>query len=243
MKTLVNCGWDDVPHLTEEMKQSMESGMLPHLKEARRNGRPILGSGAIYPIPEEDIVYSGIEMDKYWRVGCGFDVGWKKNAAVWGAYNSANDTIYLTDEYYRGYAEPAVHAQALLARGKKIPTMIDTAAHASGQFDGKVLFTSYQDLGLHLINANKAVDAGLLEVYQRLSSGRLKVHKNLMNWWSEFRIYRRDDKGAIVKKNDHLMDATRYLVMGLANFDVNKDKIRQEMRNEHMCEVDYEPFQ
>jgi hypothetical protein len=28
----------------------------------------------------------------------------------------------------------------------------------------------------------------------------------------EYRLYRRDEKGRIVKANDHLMDATRYAV-------------------------------
>jgi hypothetical protein len=35
----------------------------------------------------------------------------------------------------------------------------------------------------------------------------------LQNWLSEFRIYRRDEKGRIIKQNDHLMDTTRYLIM------------------------------
>ena len=30
-------------------------------------------------------------------------------------------------------------------------------------------------------------------------------------WFTEFRLYRRDDKGHVVKENDHYMDATRYL--------------------------------
>jgi len=38
---------------------------------------------------------------------------------------------------------------------------------------------------------------------------------HLTNWLREFRRYHRDDRGAgkIVKRDDHLMDATRYLVV------------------------------
>jgi hypothetical protein len=61
--------------------------------------------------------------------------------------------------------------------------------------------------------AVNAVEAGLLATWGRLSSGRLKVFSNLQNWLSEFRIYRRDESGRVVKANDHLMDCTRYLVM------------------------------
>ena len=245
MKVLYSCGWDDVPHLTESMKQSMEEGMLPHLKEARRHGKPTLGSGAIYPVPEDDIIYDKIELDPFWLQGAGMDVGWKKNAVVWARYDSGSDIIYLHDEYYRGYAEPSVHASAVLARSKEMPIMIDTGAHSSSQFDGVNLFQKYCNLGLNLINANKAVDAGLLEVFQRLSSGRLKIHKNLVNWLKEFRIYRRNEKGQIVKENDHLMDATRYLVMGLGNFrQISVEEYRKKhQRQPDMCEMDYSIFE
>ena len=38
---------------------------------------------------------------------------------------------------------------------------------------------------------------------------------SLTNWFREFRKYHRDDKGSgkIVKRDDHLMDATRYLIV------------------------------
>jgi hypothetical protein len=37
---------------------------------------------------------------------------------------------------------------------------------------------------------------------------------HLTNWLREFRRYHRDDKGTgIVKRDDHLMDATRYSVL------------------------------
>src|SRR5207249_3837328 len=69
-----------------------------------------------------------------------------------------------------------------------------------------------------LIAADNAVEAGLYAAWSRLSTGRLKVFKNVLpNWLAEYRIYRRDEKGKVVKENDHLMDATRYLIMsGLA---------------------------
>jgi hypothetical protein len=58
-----------------------------------------------------------------------------------------------------------------------------------------------------------AREAGIFAVWQRLSGGKLKVFQSLSNWLAEFRLYRRDEKGTIVKENDHLLDATRYLIM------------------------------
>jgi hypothetical protein len=52
-------------------------------------------------------------------------------------------------------------------------------------------------------------------VWQLLVSGRVKVMTHLDSWLREFRKYHRDDKGSgkIVKRDDHLMHATRYLVV------------------------------
>jgi len=91
--------------------------------------------------------------------------------------------------------------------------VIDSAAHGRSQEDGKQLYEIYTTLGLDLENANKSIEAGLYQVWQMLSTNRLKVFGSLVNWFSEFRIYRRDENGQIVKDRDHLMDCMRYLVM------------------------------
>ncbi len=70
----------------------------------------------------------------------------------------------------------------------------------------------YRDLGLELTEADNAVEAGIYAVWERLSGGRLKVVRTCQSWLAEYRLYRRDEKGRIVKANDHLMDATRYVV-------------------------------
>jgi hypothetical protein len=60
-----------------------------------------------------------------------------------------------------------------------------------------------------------------------LSGGKLKVFRSLNNWLSEFRLYRRDEKGAVVKAQDHLMDSTRYLIMsGLDIATTGEEKVR-----------------
>jgi hypothetical protein len=68
----------------------------------------------------------------------------------------------------------------------------------------------YTALGLDLQPAINAVETGTYEVWEALSIGRLKVFETLSRWTSEFRQYHRDEKGRIVKKDDHLMDAMRY---------------------------------
>lgn len=215
-KIVITAGWDDAPHLTKQMKETMEKSLSPHQRDARIRGIPSIGSGAIYPVNEQEIICKPFPISPHWPKIYGFDVGWKKTAAIWGAWDRDSDTVYLYSEHYKGMAEPAVHASAIKKRGEWITGIIDTSAHGRSQNDGVSLFNLYEDEGLNIVNANKAIESGLLEVYQRLSSGRLKVFSTLDCWIQEYRIYRRNEKGLIVKDKDHLMDATRYLVMGLS---------------------------
>ena len=59
-----------------------------------------------------------------------------------------------------------------------------------------------------------SVEAGLMDMLNRMQSGRFKVFKHHNDWWEEFRLYHRKD-GKVVKEGDDLMAATRYAVMML----------------------------
>ncbi len=213
MKSVVIATWDDAPHLSEAQKTAFFKTIPPYQRDARTKGIPVLGSGRIYPIPEEDIVVADFALPKHFPRAFGLDVGWNRTAAVWLAQDRDSGVGYLYSEHYRAEAEPAVHAQSIRARGAWIPGVIDPAAHARSQDDGTQLLADYRDLGLDLEPAISAVEAGLLECWQLLSDGRLKVFASLANWRQEFRLYHRDDKGRVVKKMDHLMDAMRYLIL------------------------------
>ncbi len=208
---VVMATWDDVPHLTEQAKNDLLASISPHQRDARSKGIPTLGSGAIYPIAEDEIKCEPFKIPDYFQKAFGIDVGWNKTAAIWGAKDVENDVIYLYSEHYRGKVEPAVHAAAIRARGAWIRGAIDYAG--TNQDDGTRIMHLYEAEGLKLEKAVKAVEAGILEMFQRLSTGRLKVFSTLQNWFAEYRLYRRDEKGKIVKQNDHLLDATRYMVM------------------------------
>src|ERR1700704_382967 len=46
---------DDAPHFTAADKKRIVASYLPHEAEARIKGVPVLGSGRIFPLPEESI--------------------------------------------------------------------------------------------------------------------------------------------------------------------------------------------
>jgi phage terminase large subunit-like protein len=212
---VVQAGWDDVPHLNKEEMAELEKSIMPHQRAARRKGEPSLGAGAIYPIDKADFEVKPFMIPRHWPKGYALDVGWNKTAAVWGAWDREADIVYLYSEHYMGRAVPSQHVDAIKGRGEWILGTIDPAAKGRSQADGKRLIEAYEDGGLNIVPADNAVEAGIYEVWSRLSTGRLKVCSNLSNWFSEFGLYRRNEHGKIVKENDHIMDATRYLIMML----------------------------
>lgn len=210
-KYVVMATWDDAPHLDEQAKKDLWASIPPFQRDARSKGIPQLGAGAIYPVPESDLLVDPFDIPAFWPQGYGMDVGWNYTAAVFGAYDRKNSCLYLTGEYKRGQAEPAVHVSGIKARGEWLHGFIDPASRGRGQRDGTQLFSDYTSLGLKLELADNGVESGLYSVWNRMSTGRLKVFKSMVGWLGEFRLYRRDEKGHVVKENDHLMDATRYL--------------------------------
>lgn len=213
-KFIVNVDWSEVPHLDEEQKANILASYSKHEREARSRGIPSLGAGAIYPYVEEDIVVEPFQIPLWWPKAYGMDVGWNRTAVVWAAKDPDSGIIYLYSEHYEGQAAPAIHASAIRARGDWIWGAIDPAAEKTiNQKDGEDLLRMYESEGLNLVKANNSPEAGILKTGQMLESGQLKVFETLGNWLEEKRVYRRDEKGKIIKKKDHLMDATRYFVM------------------------------
>lgn len=211
-RAIVTCTWDDVPHLTEQMKAAMLATYPAYQRDARTKGIPQLGAGAIYPIAESEFLVDPFPIPDHWPRAYALDVGWNRTAALWGALDREAQTWYIYSEHYRGQAEPSVHAAAIRSRSEWIPGVIDPAARGRGQADGQQLLQMYRDLGLELSEADNGVESGIYSVFERLSGSKIKVFRTLQSFMSEYRLYRRDEKGRIVKVNDHLMDCLRYLI-------------------------------
>lgn len=209
----MQAGWDHAPHLTEKAKAELLSEIPVYQREARSKGTPTLGKGAIYPVDEDTFVIEPFAMPDYWPRGYGIDVGWNRTAVVWGARDLETDTLYLYAEHYGGRMDASENARHIRGKGEWIPGFIDPASRGRSQADGQQLLQNYLDQGLDLTVANNAVEAGIDLVWMRLVSGRLKICRHLVHWLNEFRKYRRDEHGKVVKADDHEMDATRYLVV------------------------------
>lgn len=210
-------GWSDAPHLQppnieKEELDELEGSLLPHQRQARRTGKPALGAGAIYPVEEDDLLVDPFRIPPDWPRAYALDVGWKKTACLWGAHDRDNDTFYLIHEYYVGQLQPVLHAAAIKKVSEWQTGAIDPAGKQSNQKDGTKLMVEYQAEGLKLVKANNAVNAGLHHCLVLMQKGQLRIFRTLSNFRKELRLYRRDEKGKIVKEMDHLMDDMRYLL-------------------------------
>jgi phage terminase large subunit-like protein len=205
--------WDDAPHLSKEAKAEMLAAYPPFMRLARTRGLPQMGAGVIYPVDQESYLTQPFEIPDSWPRAYGLDVGWNVTAAVWGAYDRSAGCWHIHSEHYARRATPLENSHAIRGRGEWIQGVIDPAAAGASQLDGKSLLAEYRGLGLKLAFADNAVEAGILRVWTALSSGRLKIFTNCVNLLRELRGYIRDEKGRVVKENDHACDALRYLVM------------------------------
>lgn len=217
-RTFVMCSWEDIPHMTDDEKRRRLGNTLPYMREARMKGMPTAGRGRVFTVPEDFFVVDPFRIPAHFPRAYGMDFGFGKadagsgTAAVWGAWDRDADTLYLYDEYLQAEAPPSTHAAAVLGRpdGRWIRGVGD---YAGKDLEGQKTLDLYRELGLLIEPANKSVDAGLLLMTQLLNEGRLRVFSTLQKWLKEYRLYSIDERNRIIKKRDHLMDATRYLCM------------------------------
>ena len=217
-KQIVQASWDDANHLSENEKSLLRKSLRPHEIEAREKGIPSLGSGKIYPVKESDITVEPFTIPDSFKRCFGLDFGWSNpTAVVWAAIDPQTNIIYIYDCYAASEKSPSEHSVDMKSRGDYIPGVCDPAGSMSLQNNGLCLIDLYAKSGLYLTKADNSVEAGIMQCYELMQEGKIKVFSNLEPFFREFRLYRRNEKGQIVKKDDHLMDAFRYLIVsGLA---------------------------
>ncbi len=213
--TVDDCAHLRPPHITKEAFDAYYAGMEEHEVEARKTGRPSVGAGAIFPIADASLWIEPFPIPDWYEMAYGMDVGWNWTAAVVAARNPDTGQTFIVDNYKNSRSESVMHAhniRGMFRENWALMGAIDPASEASSPVDGQKLLRIYRRLGLELKKANNAVASGLRHMRLMMQEDRLKVFDHCKPWMEEKRMYRRNEEGEIVKKNDHLMDATRYVL-------------------------------
>lgn len=211
---------DDADHYTAEQRAAIIASYPTHERKARAQGIPVLGSGRVFPVDEDEIKCAVFQIPSTWVQICGIDFGWDHpSAASCLAWDRDADVIYVTKSWAQRETTPVLAAAALRPWGDWLPWSWphDGLEHDKGS--GEQLAAQYKAQGLNMLSeratfedGTNGVEAGIAEMLDRMQSGRWKVFDHLEDWLSEFRLYHRKD-GLIVKLNDDRICSSRYAMM------------------------------
>lgn len=211
---------EDVDHYTPAQRAAIIASYPPHERNARTKGIPQLGSGRVFPIDEDDIACKAFAIPDHWPQIGGLDFGWDHpSAGVRLAWDRDGDVIYVTAAHRAKAQTPVMFAAAVKPWGKTLPWAWphDGLQHDKGS--GEQLARQYREQGLSMLpthatfaDGGNGLEAGIMEMMDRMQTDRLKVFDHLRPWFEEFNLYHRKD-GLIVKVADDLLSATRYGIM------------------------------
>lgn len=234
-----NATWDDAPHITDEVKRELLASIPAWQHEMRSRGIPMMGSGLIYDIAERDITCEPFEIPDHWRRLAALDIGIDHPTAVaWSTYDAATDTIYIYDVYAASGNIPALHATAINARGTWVPVVLPHDADNTERGSGRSVLSYYEEAGVNCLKEtfynpldftgkkNNYVEPGIMDLLQRMKTGRLKVFSTCGQLFEELRRYHRKE-GKIVKRDDDVMDAMRYSALSVTNRGVSAGEAKR----------------
>lgn len=230
--TVVIVDMDDNPYLNEQAKARVLAGLSREERAARKSGRFVQFSGMVYPEFQRHIhvVPSAKIPDNVLLLGS-IDPGTRHMAAVVWAYLTSDDDLVVFDELA---LQESTVAQVALAirmmedrRRVKLRTYtIDPSARNVAHQTGRSDQMEYSDHGIVTILGQNDVPAGINRVKERLQGQpgegpRLHVQAHCTNLIEEFRRYHwvrqgrseHEAKEQVVKRDDHLLDALRYMCM------------------------------
>ena len=238
-QSLDNATWDDAServmsmkgnrgHLNEGVMEQILSSYAPHEREMRRYGRPSIGSGLVFPVPEEKILIDPFTIEAHWPRIAAIDFGFDHpTAVVWTAWDREEDMYYIYDCYRQAKAPPSVHASAIQNRPNFVPLAWPHDGNRRDSMGNPGLAEQYRNLGCNMLpfhfenppalgekKGGNSIEVGIMDMLQKMENGQFKVFSTLKEWFEEFRMYHRKD-GKIIPLRDDLMSATRYAIMSM----------------------------
>lgn len=223
----------DALHYTDEEREKIILGYPAHERDCRARGIPLMGSGLVWPVDQNDYTIDPIPIPRHWSRICGIDFGIDHPfGAAWLAHDRDTDTVYLYDEFRRSGQTPAEHAIVLRAKDPEhfIPVAWPHDGMTRDKGNGKPLYEAYREHGVNMmrdsaryddeVGGAQPVEPAVLDLHERMKFGRFKVFKTCSAFLEEARMYHRED-GKIVAIKDDVISAVRMALMMLRYARVN----------------------
>ncbi|NRA79342.1 MAG: DNA packaging protein [Pseudoalteromonas sp.] len=214
-------GWDDAPHLSEEIKESLLESFPVHQRDMRTKGTPMLGHGRIYDVSESFITCDSFDIPKHFYVINGLDFGWDHpQSHIQLAWDRDQDIFYITRALKVRQTSPDEAWGSVKQWAADVPTSWPLDGLQTEKGSGKQQKEYYEEAGFNMLDeratwedGSNGVEAGLYEIRDLMRKGKFKIFAGLRDVFDEILQYHRDDRGKIVKKRDDLLDAIRYAYM------------------------------
>jgi phage terminase large subunit-like protein len=216
---------EDAPHYTAEQRAQIVAQYPEFEREARAYGRPVLGSGMVFPVAESAIRCDPIYLPDHWPRIVGLDFGWSHpTAAAWVAWDRDTDTMYVYRTYNAKQTTVLMNAMVIRSVSPWAPVAWPHDGLQHDKQAGKTYRDLYREAGLNMLprhatfkdddNSSISFEAGISQMLDRMQTGRLKVFSTCLEFFNEMRAYHRKD-GKVVKEYDDTISAVRYAMMML----------------------------
>lgn len=224
-----SASWNDAPHLEEADKERLRSSYRAHERDARTQGIPMMGEGAVFPISDQDIRVEAFQVPVHFaRIkGCDFGIDHPAAGAEL-AIDRDQDIVYLIDCYRKANELAPYHAAWFNKSNKTVPVAWPHDGMNREKAGGKILVDAYRDHGVNMLSKSarypkmpgelepkggpQPVEPIVDEVLEMMATGRFKVFSHLSEFFEEKRSYHRKN-GQIVARRDDILKATFYAVM------------------------------
>ncbi len=218
-RLLVRMRLSDAIFMTPEQVAATLEMYPVHEREARLNGMPMLGEGAVFTTPMENLMEPRLDLSKiplYWPRLWAVDFGINHPfAAVLFAFDRDADVAHVLRALRLQGMSALHHAHALRQVAANVPVAWPHDGTQRDKGSGEPLAKIYQAHGLNMLaehatfqTGGYSTEAGVQALEVAMNEGRFKVDATLTEWFDEYSSYHRE-KGLIVKKNDDLLSATR----------------------------------
>lgn len=217
--------WEDAKHLSKAMKEAILAQYPPYQRDMRSKGEPLMGSGLIFDVSEDDIKCEPFKIPEYWFVIGGLDFGWDHpQAQIQLVWDRDGDNYYLVNAWKASKTQPFEAWHIVRPWQECVPVAWPADGLQTEKGSAKQQKSYYMEEGFNLLDEHatwedggNGVWAGIMELTNLMKTGRLKIFSNLFEVFAEVRQYHTktsiNGKIEIVKTLDDLLDAIRYAYM------------------------------